>query len=108
MTLIGDDYVHAVKEQGRIYLTAPDAIRGQLEIRGIGIMKLASKQRGELKLVIDLVPDDFDVERLPVPWPETKILSTSIPCLQLKPFEASAPMKILLSLHNPNLFHLPN
>ena len=78
-------------------VAAPATIQGKLEVRGIGIVTVPYVETANLVLVADLVASGA-VERLPDPVPETEILGVRLPVLRLAPFEASAPVKLLLAL----------
>ena len=93
--LIADDRVELRMEQGRLMATAPAALAGLLEIRGVGILPVPAAEEAEVRLVVDLAPRDR-VERLPDP--ETALLlDASVPRLSLCPFDASTPAKLRLA-----------
>ena len=48
-------------------------------------------------LIVELVAPEA-VERLPDPPPRRDLLGVSLPLLRLAPFEAAAPVKLLLAL----------
>jgi HPr kinase/phosphorylase len=96
-TLVADDRVIAMRKGDRIKVEAPAAIRGKLEVRGLGIVTVPSVDSAELVLVADLVAPK-EVERLPDPAPNTELLGLPLPLLHIAPFEASAPAKLLLAL----------
>jgi HPr kinase/phosphorylase len=91
--LVADDQVMLEGET----LSAPPALRGMLEIRGIGIftaLHVASPAR--LCLMVDLVARE-DVPRLPEPdyWDGP---AGAVPLITLHAFEASACDKIIHAL----------
>ena len=94
--LVSDDQVVLSRDASGIVVSPPPAIAGRLEVRGLGIVEVAYVDRARLALVVDLVAPDV-VERLP---PELHCLidDVRVPVLQLTPFEASAPLKLLLCL----------
>lgn len=94
--LVADDRVVLRAAAGRLIARAPDALRGLLEVRGIGIVTLPSLASVPLALAVDLVPPE-QVERLPeaAEWGYAGI---SLPRLALAPFEASAPAKLRLAV----------
>lgn len=95
--LISDDQTQFVVRGGELIASAPEPIRGQLEVRGIGIVEVARREEAVLALAVDLV-DGADIERLPAdPVPKESILGLSIPVFKLAPFEASAPVKLKLA-----------
>ena len=67
-------------------------------MRGFGIVEVPYRTRAPtLALVVDLLPQRR-VERLPDPPPRRDLLGVSLPLFRLAPFEASAPVKLLLAL----------
>jgi serine kinase of HPr protein (carbohydrate metabolism regulator) len=95
--LIADDRVHIEIAAGRPRVRAPAAIRGKLEVRGLGIVSVPYREVADLALIAELVRPEA-VERLPDPAPEHDLLGFKLPLLRLTPFEASAPAKLLLAL----------
>jgi HPr kinase/phosphorylase len=97
--LVADDQTR-IARRGRVLLaSAPAALAGLIEARGVGILKLSRGQllsRAPLSLVVDLMPPDH-IERLPEPARET-VLGVALPVLALAPFEASAVAKLRLAL----------
>jgi serine kinase of HPr protein (carbohydrate metabolism regulator) len=97
--LISDDQTHLAVRRRRLLASAPAPLRGLIEARGVGIVRLARNQllaRATLEIVVDLVGPE-KIERLPEPVRET-VLGISLPVLSLAPFEASAVMKLRLAL----------
>jgi HPr kinase/phosphorylase len=96
-SLIADDRVIVTRESDFLSICAPPAIVGQLEVRGIGIIKPpATRAIARLCLIVDLVAPDA-VPRMPDASDET-VLGLSIPRMDLTPFEASAPLKLALAI----------
>lgn len=56
--LVADDRVHLFAANGRLLATAPDAIKGQLEIRGLGIRAVDYEPLALVTLVVDLGAPD--------------------------------------------------
>jgi HPr kinase/phosphorylase len=94
--LVADDQSRLWREGTAIFIEAPPSIAGLIEVRGIGILRLAPLPAARLCLIADLVAPDR-VERLPEPASEF-ILGVFIPRLAVAPFEASAPAKLRLVL----------
>lgn len=90
--LVGDDYVWVGAEAGRLYAVAPDAIRGQMEVRGVGILTVPAVRVTPLDFVIDLASAE-NIERLPEPATIT-LAGITLPAFRLAPFEASATAKV--------------
>jgi HPr kinase/phosphorylase len=96
--LVSDDQTRLVVRGSELIASAPDAIKGQIEVRGVGIVDVATRPDAILALVVDLV-DGADIERLPAePAPRESILGLTIPVIRLAPFEASAPVKLKLAI----------
>lgn len=96
--LISDDQVRLRIRDGTVIASAPDALRGMLEVNGIGLMRLDAPHLAEeasVTLLADLV-ESGAAERLPQPQQE-KVLGIGIPCVAIFPFEASAPAKLRLA-----------
>lgn len=94
--LVADDRVDLRLHNGVIVANSPQNIAGQLEVRGIGILRLAYQENARLGLVVDLVEREL-VPRLPEGAP-TSLLDVNIRHLQLHAFDASTPLKIRLAL----------
>ena len=97
--LVADDQTHVARVGRTLYATPPPALAGMIEVRGVGILKLARGQllsRAPLGFLIDLVPLQA-IERLPEPSHEI-VLGVVLPRLDLAPFEASTVAKLRLAL----------
>lgn len=106
--LVADDQVQIELENGRLTARPPSAIRGLIEVRGIGIVDVPVVAAAELVLLVDLVPAAL-VDRLPDAWPRESLLGCALPRMALAPFEASAHLKLLLALHRLNsIFQIPS
>jgi serine kinase of HPr protein (carbohydrate metabolism regulator) len=95
--LVADDQTELTLEGGDIAMTAPATIAGQIEVRGIGVVRVPSVATAPLRMVVDLVPPAA-VERMPEPS-ACVLLGRSVPLLALAPFEASVAVKLRLALH---------
>lgn len=94
--LVADDQVVVRVAARRLIASAPDALRGLLEVRGIGIVPMKTISRAPLSLVVDLVAADA-VPRLPDPS-SVRIAGIDVPAIALSPFEPSAVLKVRLAL----------
>lgn len=94
--LVADDQVSLVERKGRVLASAPAALAGRLEVRGIGIVTLDAAAEAPVALLADLVTPDR-IERLPEPATEV-FLDVPVPRISLAPFEASAIAKLHLAL----------
>lgn len=90
--LICDDQVALTRRGDKIYASPIEAIRGLLEVRGVGLLHYAPLDAAPLALVIDLVKQE-DVPRLPA-HEIVDILGVQIPRLSLHAFDASIIYKI--------------
>ncbi len=90
--LVADDQVLCHAEAGAVFASAPPAIAGLIEVRGLGLMRLEYLPRAEIALVVDLVAPDR-IERFPVAA-VCEIEGIELPLIELTPFEASAPAKL--------------
>lgn len=94
--LVADDRTDLVLEGDQLIASAPVTIRGKLEIRGLGILRLDFLGKAPVHAVINLVPRD-QVPRLP----ERKTVifgPCALPALDLHGFDASAAVKVELLL----------
>lgn len=94
--LVADDRTDVENVDGIIKVSCPKNIQGKLEVRGIGIVELPFLSSAELKLVVQLVSDNEEIERLPLPEYK-EILGVKIPLIKIHPFSSSAAEKIVLS-----------
>lgn len=95
-SLVADDQVSVTAVDGRLRASAPQTIRGLIEVRGIGVLPLPSTQDVELSAVVDLVAAD-EIERLPAPATVT-LDGIALPLYRLDARAASAAAKIRLLL----------
>ena len=94
--LVADDQVALRAAEGVLRASAPEAIAGMIEVRGIGILALEPVADIPVVLVVDLVEADA-VERLPEP--ETvEIQGVAVPVARLWAFAESAPIKVELAV----------
>jgi HPr kinase/phosphorylase len=72
--------------------SAPDALAGLLEVRGVGIVRLPYLSQAKLNIVVDLTGY---VERLPSP---ERHATLNLPVIRLDGGSASAPDRVALAL----------
>jgi len=94
--LVADDQTELNVDGDEIAMTAPAVIAGQIEVRGLGIMRVPSVRSAPLRVVVDLVSSAL-VDRMPEPR-ACAFLGRSVPLLALAPFEASVVAKLRLAL----------
>jgi HPr kinase/phosphorylase len=97
--LVSDDQTCLAVEDGLLRASAPAALRGKLEVRGLGIVTLPALPDAEVALIVDLVARD-PVDRLP-PRREQAVLGVTVALLVLDAFDASAAAKVRLALRTP-------
>lgn len=95
--LVADDQVVIRRDGDGLVASAPETIRGKLEVRGIGIVEVKPLTEARLVLVADLVVSG-EVERMPEENATVRLLGVDVAHVQLAPWEHSAPMKLALAL----------
>jgi len=91
--LVADDRVTLEATHGRLVASAPEAIRGLIEVRGLGIRRIEHEPRAVVGLVVDLASQD--AARLPAPVAATcEILGVRLPRL---PVASEDPLPIVLA-----------
>ena len=86
--LVGDDRVHLEAAGGRLLVRPADALKGLIELRGVGILQRDYEGCAVVGLVVDLAADD--AERLPERG-EVAIAGIKIPRLAVAPGMAALP-----------------
>jgi HPr kinase/phosphorylase len=94
--LVSDDYTDIENREGRLFASAPPEIRGMLEVRGLGVVRVASEPSVGLDVVIDLAAT-ADTPRMPAS-DQLELHGVFVPIFRLAPFEASAPAKVRLAV----------
>ena len=94
--LVADDQVVLVRDGEDVIASAPPTLRDMIEIRGLGIMRVAAAAEARIALVADL-SDPAGVERLPNRR-YCDLVGVSLPWLALAPFEISALAKLRFAL----------
>lgn len=94
-TLVSDDQTVVKKDGGRLLASAPPAIAGKLEIRGIGIVDLERLDDVPVALIVELTSD---IQRLPDDSRERPILGVRLPLITIDAMTASAPSKVAIAL----------
>ena len=95
--LVADDSTWISCEKDVLQASAPDAIQGQIEARGVGLLTLPFVTDVPIYLAVDM--DDDEPERLPHPHQVT-VLGQTVPCLRrhAAPHFASALMLYLKTM----------
>lgn len=94
--LVADDQVVVTRDLDRLLASAPAALRGKLEIRGLGIVTLATQPAVPLALVVKL-QDHSAIERLPDPA-TFDILGMALPLVEIDGKMPSAPARLRAAL----------
>lgn len=98
--LVADDQTEVYLRNGTVWARCPLALRGRIEVRGLGIVRVDPHAPSRVGLVVDLVQRQ-EVERMPEQAElQTKVLEQSLPCIKLDPFQASAPARIRAALRH--------
>jgi serine kinase of HPr protein (carbohydrate metabolism regulator) len=93
--LVSDDRTIVRKDGAKVIASAPDTIKGKLEIRGIGIVAMEAVSDMPVALVVELTSD---IQRLPDDDRERIILGNGIPLISVDAMTASAPSKVAVAL----------
>jgi serine kinase of HPr protein (carbohydrate metabolism regulator) len=94
-TLVSDDRTIVRKDGERLIASAPETIKGKLEIRGVGIVDMDAVSNIPVALVVELTSD---IQRLPDDSRERLILGIRIPLISVDAMTASAPSKVAVAL----------
>lgn len=97
--LLSDDYVELSEDRAHIVARPPSAIKGLIEVRGLGILRLPFCGQASIRLVVDIA-EPANIDRLPA---KRHIDLEDFPGLPMRymlvsPFEASASAKIKLAV----------
>ncbi|SCW52376.1 Hpr(Ser) kinase/phosphatase [Sphingobium faniae] len=93
--LVSDDYTILTADGGRLVATAPAAIAGKMEVRGIGLVDVPHRDGAPVALIAHL---DGVTERLPTQEESRRFAGIDIPLVHIAALEASAPIKVELAL----------
>ncbi|MFN4276505.1 MAG: HPr kinase/phosphorylase [Ferrovibrio sp.] len=94
--LVADDQTVLQCLDGRLMASAPPALHGLIEIRGLGPVAMIPAPATPVALIVDLV-QPTQVPRLPEPHFES-LLEVALPVLALDAFSASATIKVKWAL----------
>lgn len=97
--LVADDQTQIWAEDGGVMATVPDTILGQIEARGVGILRAPAAGPQPVSLVVDC--DAIETERLP-PLRTTRLLDVTLPVIG-KSASPHFPAAILLYLRHGRL-----
>ena len=91
--LVADDRTDIIFEKNKLIACCPAEIKGLLEVRGIGIIKLPPQEKTEVSLLVELVENQAAIERLP----QSETAELCGVKIKLYPFEMSAVYKLKLA-----------
>lgn len=94
-TLVSDDRTIIRKDGNKLLASAPETIKGKLEIRGIGIVDMETLAEVPIGLVVELTGD---MQRMPDDSRERLMLGVGIPLVSVNALTASAPAKVVVAL----------
>jgi HPr kinase/phosphorylase len=98
--LVADDQVKLTRVENHLEAQAPKALAGLLEIRGVGIVRVAHLTSVRVDLVMRLRPAR-EIERLPeLADARHAVLGVSIPMVEIDPAAASAPARVRAAVHH--------
>ncbi len=97
--LVADDQVVLTRLNNQLVTTAPDILKGKLEVRGRGIVLAPYKSKANLAGVIELMPR-AEIERLPeLTNLQTEFLGLTLPLTFIDPAAPSAAARIRFFLN---------
>ena len=99
-TLVSDDRTILRRLGGKLIASAPDSIKGKLEVRGVGIVEMKTVANVPVALVVELTSD---IQRMPDDSQQRLILGAGIPLINVDALTASAPSKVALALERLGL-----
>jgi serine kinase of HPr protein (carbohydrate metabolism regulator) len=94
--LVADDQVQLSKHDDALIAKPPATLAGLLEVRGLGIVRLAYRPNASVFMVVDLTTPE-QIERMPEPT-SVRLLDCDLPLLRLDPFSGSAGAKLRLAV----------
>ncbi|MDY4840846.1 MAG: HPr kinase/phosphatase C-terminal domain-containing protein [Alphaproteobacteria bacterium] len=100
--LVADDRVELTPKAGGVYASAPENIKGLLEVRNVGILRLPVREETRVQAVVRLEPVTQTLERLPEP--ESFFLeNTGLPLLRFYENDTAVAAKIIAFLSFPRI-----
>ena len=94
-TLVSDDRTIVRKQGTKLVASAPETIKGKMEVRGLGIFQMEHVTDVPVALVVEL---RSDIQRMPDDGQERLVLGVGVPLVVVDAMTASAPSKVALAL----------
>jgi len=95
--LVGDDRVHVEPAHGRLLVRPAEALKGLIEVRGLGIRQIPFESVAVVGVIADLSAPDS--ERLPAPASTVgEVAGIALPRLAVAPGEDPFPL-LIAALH---------
>ncbi|MBL8905508.1 MAG: hypothetical protein JNM20_02410 [Rhizobiales bacterium] len=97
--LVADDQVQLVRIEDHLEAQAPETLAGLLEIRGLGLVRVAHRASIRIDLAVRLRPHR-EIERMPeLADQRHTLLGISLPLVEIDPAAASAPARVRAAVH---------
>lgn len=93
--LVSDDYTRLTRSGDALIASAPQTIRGRMEVRGIGILNFDTLDDVPVALLLTIEEQPL---RLPLSYDIRRIAGIAVPVATIAALEASAPIKAELAL----------
>ena len=94
--LVADDQVVLAAEGDAVIGSAPPTLRGMIEIRGLGVMRMEADVRARIALVADMTAAGA-IDRMPEPR-RCQVAGVDLPVFAIDPFQVSALAKLRFAL----------
>lgn len=96
-TLVADDQVRVSTQDNKLIAEPAEALRGLLEVRGIGLLRMNYSPSCELQVLIDLVPG-YRADRMPAVETQT-LHGLALRSFQINPMDPRGIEKVLVLFH---------
>lgn len=94
-TLVSDDYTIVARTGDMLVASAPETIKGRIEIRGLGLVEMPSVSGVPIAFMVVV---DAPVPRMPEPDEKRVLAGLALPVIVLAPFEESTPIKVEIAM----------
>jgi serine kinase of HPr protein (carbohydrate metabolism regulator) len=93
--LVADDCTICQRQDGALLARAPDASRGRIDVRGLGVVELSYAERVPVDLLVVILDSP---PRFPEDQRKRRIAGIDVPVLALSALDPSAPIKVELAV----------